>query len=256
MDRSTFLKTLGLGAAGLALGGVETAWQPRVSAAAAADYGALSICCFGDSTTWGANGEASGGGNAIAWPAKLQQLLGCKAVYNIGKKGSRLAVSEGRDDSFVERLPQVLAQPADVYMLLGGVNDFQHDVPLGTLGDTEQTTVHGALHIIIEGILSKYPQSRLIVMTPMKNNFQHPTKHYPTSIETNGQGLTQTAYAQAVREAAETYGLPVIDLYASSGISPFVPAQQKLYMPDGLHYSEAGYERLARRIAAGLRAVL
>ena len=45
------------------------------------------------------------------------------------------------------------------------------------------------------------------------------------------------------------------DRYAQSGISPFLPEHRELYMPDGLHYSPAGYERLAHRIAAGLTAV-
>ena len=53
----------------------------------------------------------------------------------------------------------------------------------------------------------------------------------------------------------DRYSVPVIDLYAQSGISPFLPEHRELYMPDGLHYSPAGYERLAHRIAAGLTAV-
>lgn len=31
----------------------------------------------------------------------------------------------------------------------------------------------------------------------------------------------------------------MIDLYAQSGISPFLPEHRELYMPDGLHYSPA-----------------
>ena len=44
-------------------------------------------------------------------------------------------------------------------------------------------------------------------------------------------------------------------LAANGGETRGDAMRQALYMPDGLHYSPAGYERLAHRIAAGLTAV-
>ncbi len=251
MERRTFIRTMGAGAAAFVLGSLTA--PERTSAGAASDY---VVSCFGDSTTWGANGEASGGGMDIAWPGRLKEKMGFREVYNFGKKGSRLAVTAERKDSFVERLDQVLAKPADLFLVLGGVNDFQHDVPLGSAGEEDTHTVCGAVRHIIEGILTRYPDRKLIFLTPMKNNFQHPTKHYPGSFDKNAQGLIQADYAAAIRKTCDHYSVPVIDLYAESGISPFLPAQQKRYMPDGLHYSEAGYERLAERIGGELRRFL
>ena len=92
-------------------------------------------------------------------------------------------------------------------------------------------------------------------MTPCKTS-GIVAKDIPGSFAENHLGLTQEPYVAAVREVADYYSLPVIDLYAQSGVSPFLPQHRELYMPDGLHYSPAGYERLALRIAAGLRAVL
>lgn len=249
MNRSTFLKTMAAGAIGLAAGGALRGTR------AEADGKAPVVSCFGDSTTWGANGMASGGGNEIAWPAQLHKYMDVAKVYNFGKKGSRLAVTEDRNDSFVERLSSVLAQPADVILLLGGVNDFQHDVPLGKPGDTDTTTVCGAMETILTGLLTQFPTAQLVVMTPMKERFQHPTKNYPDSFTANGQGLVEEDYAKAIAACAARYSVPVIDLFNGSGISPFLEAQQKKYMPDGLHYSPEGYDRLAKRIAAGLEAI-
>ncbi|MDY2686099.1 MAG: SGNH/GDSL hydrolase family protein [Selenomonadaceae bacterium] len=253
MNRSAFLKTMAFGTLGLLAGGA--ARKLPAAQAAEKDKG-LVVSCFGDSTTWGANGEKTGGGNAIAWPAKLGAFLDVQKVYNFGKKGSRIAVTVDRQDSFLERLDAVLAQPADLILLLGGVNDFQHDVPLGEYGSTDPATFYGAYETILQKLIAAQPQAHLIVMTPMKENFQHPTKHYPKSFDKNAQGVTQEAYVEAVRQEAARYSLPVFDLFNESGISPFHPAQQKLYMPDGLHYNEAGYTRLAQRIAAGIEAVL
>lgn len=253
MNRSTFLKTMAFGTLGLLAGG---ATRKLPAAQAAAKGGAPVVSCFGDSTTWGANGEKTGGGNEIAWPAKLGQFMDVQKVYNFGKKGSRIAVTVDRQDSFIERLDKVIAQPADIILLLGGVNDFQHDVPLGTFGSTDPATFYGAYETILSKLITAQPQAHLIVMTPMKENFQHPTKHYPDSFTKNAQGLVQQDYADAVKQEAAKYSLPVIDLFNESGISPFNETQQKLYMPDGLHYSEEGYLRLAGRIAAGIEAIL
>ena len=163
------------------------------------------ICCFGDSTTWGDNG-CGGGGNDISWTSHLGALLGGATIENFGIKGSRIAVKADRSDSFVERLD-------------------------------------GIDHT-----------SRLVFITPCKTSGKH-EKDIPASNEANHLGLTQDAYVQAMLEVCDRYSVPVIDLYAQSGISPFLPEHRELYMPDGLHYSPAGYERLAYRIAAGLTAV-
>ncbi len=213
----------------------------------------LTICCFGDSTTWGDDGCGAGGPD-ISWTSHLGALLDGATVENFGVKGSRLAIKADRDDSFVERLDGIDAD-ADVYVLFGGVNDFSRNVPLGQMGSTDTHEFYGALDYLVRGITARSPEARLVVMTPCKTSGKHEID-IPASFEENHLGLTQAPYVAAVREVADRYSLPVIDLYAGSGISPFLPEHRERYMPDGLHYSPAGYERLARRIAAGLRAVL
>lgn len=250
MQRSTFLKTLALGT--LALVAEPVILGRRVEAAAKAPV----VSCFGDSTTGGANGEADGGGNDISWAAQLHNYMDVARVYNFGKKGSRLAVCEDRHDSFVERLPQVLEQPADLILILGGVNDYQHALPLGQPGDTDETTVCGAMESILTQLIAKQPQAQIIVMTPMQEKYMHPTKNYPDAHTPNEQGLVEADYAQAIAACAARYGVPVIDLFRTSGMSPFIPEQQKRYMPDGLHYSKEGYARLAQRIAAGIEGLI
>lgn len=213
----------------------------------------LTICCFGDSTTWGDNGTGAGG-PSISWTSHLGALLDGATVENFGVKGSRLAIKADRDDSFVERLDGIDAG-ADVYVLFGGVNDFSRNVPLGQMGSTDTREFYGALDYLVRGIAERSPEARLVVMTPCKTS-GIVAKDIPGSFEENHLGLTQEPYVAAVREVADRYSVPVIDLYAGSGVSPFLPEHRERYMPDGLHYSPAGYERLAHRIAAGLRAIL
>ena len=210
------------------------------------------VACFGDSTTWGDNG-CGGGGNDISWTAHLGALLGGANVENFGVKGSRIAMKADRTDSFVERLDAIDAD-ADVYIVFGGVNDFSRNVPLGELGSEDVRTFYGALDYLVRTITTRSAEARLVFMTPCKTSGKH-EKDIPASDEPNHLGLTQDVYVRAMLEVCDRYSLPVIDLYAQSGISPFLPEHRKLYTPDGLHYSPAGYERLAHRIAAGLVAV-
>ena len=62
-------------------------------------------------------------------------------------------------------------------------------------------------------------------------------------------------YVNIIREMAEYYSLPVLDLYAVSGIQPKVDAIREKYCPDGLHPNDAGHVILAEKIFAFLKAL-
>lgn len=213
----------------------------------------LTVACLGDSTTWGDDGTGSGG-PAISWTAHLAALTGAAEVRNFGVKGSRIGIKSDRADSFVERW-EGYDLDADVIIVFGGVNDFCRAVPLGAMGDTDPHTFYGALDTLVRGIAGRYPQARLVFMTPCKTTGRA-DKGLPGFETPNAAGEVEAAYAAAMRAVCERYAVPVIDLFASSGISPLLPEHRARYMPDGLHYSPEGYERLARRIAAGLAAVV
>lgn len=212
--------------------------------------------CFGDSTTWGDNG-IDGGSMDISWVHTFQDQIPFKEVRNYGIKGSRFAICDDRDDSFVERLKDLKVDDADYMTIFGGVNDFQHSVPLGEFSiDNENTrTLYGALNHIIRYLLTNYPDTTYVVMTPAKNNFHNPQKDYPTSLQANDLGLRQSDYVAAIKKVAHFYSIPVIDLFNESGITPFISVNKK-FMPDGLHYSREGYARLQRRIAHQLLSYL
>lgn len=210
------------------------------------------INCLGDSTTWGDNGLGSGSNN-ISWVNHLQNLMKFKEARNYGKRGSRIAITNDRKDSFLERYND-MNNEADYLTIMGGVNDFQHDVPLGNYTNCIDTnTFYGALNILIKNLIYKYPQACIIFITPTKNNFHHKTKKYPNSFQKNNLGLTQIDYVEAIKLTCQKYSIPIIDLFNESGISPFIDIHQKLYTPDGLHFNDAGYQRLAQRIASELQ---
>lgn len=210
------------------------------------------INCLGDSTTWGENGFNTGGPE-ISWVHQLPNLLPNITTRNYGQRSSRIAAN--RSDSFLERY-KTMDDEADIIFVMGGVNDFLNDIPMGYFGSTNPTTFYGALHQLLSGLYRKYPHAQLIFATPAKEKFtKHNGRTYPNSFQLNGQYHSQIDYVNAIKQVCDRFSIPVIDLYSISGISPFLAAQQPL-MPDGLHYTAEAYQLLAKRIAGQLKPFL
>ena len=49
----------------------------------------------------------------------------------------------------------------------------------------------------------------------------------------------------AEKEIAADFSIPVLDLWANSGLQPRIPIIKETYMPDGLHLNDKGHERIA-----------
>lgn len=129
---------------------------------------------------------------------------------------------------------------ADLIVVFGGTNDFGHgDAPFGDFSDRTVDTFCGALHVLYTSLLEKYPEAAIMVMTPL---------HRATEAIPNMHGKVLKDYVDMIRRAAEYYSLPVLDLYAVSGIQPAVPVMKEKYMPDGLHPNDAGHVILTNKI--------
>jgi len=55
-------------------------------------------------------------------------------------------------------------------------------------------------------------------------------------------------YVNIIREVAEYYSLPVLDLFLKSGIQPEIPEIQEMYVPDGLHPNDKGHFVIAHKL--------
>ena len=129
---------------------------------------------------------------------------------------------------------------ADGVVVFGGTNDFGHgDAPFGDFSDRTVDTFCGALHVLFPSLLEKYPEAAIMVMTPL---------HRSTEDIPNMHGKVLKDYVDMIRRAAEFYSLPVLDLYAVSGIQPAVPVMKEKFMPDGLHPNDAGHVILTNKI--------
>lgn len=187
----------------------------------------------------------------------LEKRCHLKAANNYGISGTRFAIQRKpsqdprHDLHFCGRYDK-MAPDADIVAVFGGTNDFGHgDAPIGKFADHSDDTFCGACRVLMEGLLNRYPASRVVFLTPLHRlNEDDPCG----DCKENDTG-TLSDYVDAIREAARYYSLPVLDLFASSGIQPRVPRIRKMYCPDGLHPNDAGHILLADRICAFLTAL-
>ena len=205
------------------------------------------VACLGDSITEGANGE---GGLIDSYVPKLKQYIGTDA-QNFGKSGALITKKTDDDISFVNRVGAITGQ--DVVTIFGGINDFQWDAPLGTMADgaDKPTTFYGALKYVITTLSANNPKAKLMLITPMKTtSFKYHTFDDSGNLIKNGTGNTQLNYVNAIKQVADYYSIPVLDMYSCSNYSPYLPSQvgHDNFTADGLHPTAHGYERIAQTI--------
>ena len=168
--------------------------------------------------------------------------------YGIGgtriAKQSKISLSEESDRDFMSRVDEMDSE-ADVVVVFGGTNDFGHgDSTIGDFSSRDECTFYGALHILCTSLINKYPKADVIFMTPLHRVSEDD--------DVNEIGLKREAllsgYVDIIKEVAGYYSLPVLDLFNTSGIQPKVDIIREIYMPDGLHPSDAGAEKIAKRL--------
>ena len=140
---------------------------------------------------------------------------------------------------------------ADLIVVFGGTNDFGHgDAPLGEMSDRTVDTFYGALHTLYTSLITRYPEAPIVILTPL-----HRTNE--DNLKGDGYKACDVAdlkkYVNIIREVAEYYSLPVLDLYATSGLQPKVPVIFDKYVPDGLHPNDAGHVILTDKILSFLK---
>lgn len=170
---------------------------------------------------------------------------------NYGIGGSRIAsqkvpVFPGTPDrNYCMRAAQMDAD-ADIVVVLGGTNDYGHgDAPLGTNHDRTPETFYGACHVLFQLLKERYPQSVILVATPL---------HRASEDDPYGEGYRSfpsaplKEYVCILRQTAAQYQLSVLDLFETSAIKAHIPEIAAQLTTDGLHPNDVGHAILACEI--------
>ena len=209
------------------------------------------VLFLGDSITEGAGTSSP----ETSYVGAFRALSGAE-VLNFGVSGTRIAEQKTSSscpsfDETFERRAEKMPAEADVVVVFGGTNDFGHgDARFGVFEDRDKYSFYGAMHALLRMLIEKYPSSYIVFMTPL-----HRLSENQTVNEIGLPCKCLKEYVCAIREVCEYYSIPVLDLYATSGLQPAIPVIKETYMPDGLHPSDAGAARIASMLLAHLRTV-
>lgn len=209
------------------------------------DFSGISIACLGDSITEAANLSDQEDYQQYAYPARLKELLGAESVVNLGIGGS--SIGRYWADAFVDRY-QAIPQDADLIIVMGGTNDgfCLNQEEFGTMEERKERTFIGDLDELLRGLKENYPNAKVVLATPLPNVLHDMLRKERDYL------LPQYLLVNAMKQLAEEYDIPVIDLYNSNILDTHDAAVIYNYMPDGVHCNPAGYQIMAEHFAAEL----
>ena len=203
------------------------------------DFSQLTYVALGDSITYGVDGFSKVG-NRVKYPypelVEIELLL--QQSVNCGISGSTIASGLNSYYPMAERYVDM--PDGDIVSVLGGVNDFWRNIPLGTISDTNTDTFYGALNTLAKGLKSKYPNAFIFFMTPYKY----------AGLAVNGNGNTLKQFADAVKEVCVANDLPFLDMYNYGNFEMEMNTEQS----DGVHPSQSFFKNhTAPQIAQFIR---
>lgn len=200
----------------------------------------------------------------------LQDILGIEPlVYGIN--GSTFpGVFKQAQQLYEERGSDV-----DCIMVFAGTNDYSGGVQLGewftyqpeavnyrgrmmTLRkrsfDFTESTFRGRINIVLQYLKEHFPDQQIIMLTMLHRAFAEfgGDNIQPAECFGNSIGHYLEEYVQAVKEAANIWAVPVIDLNALSGLFPMLDCHSKYFhdaVTDRLHPAAPGHERMAKALA-------
>lgn len=208
------------------------------------------IAFLGDSITYGvgASDESHNFVEIIKRSCELEE------AYNYGIGGTRIAKQiqlndgEESDQNFCSRV-EGMEKDVDAVVVFGGTNDYCHgDAAFGTFADKTPDTFYGACHTLMTSLIEKYPSKPIVFITPL-----HRVDEGGSFWRWVAKNISLKQYVHAIKEVAEWYSIPVLDLYASGGMQPNVQAQNELYFADGLHPNDTGYALIAEKLEKFLK---
>ena len=165
----------------------------------------------------------------------ISENTGCIS-YNYGINQSR--ISNTGDTSVTNPMClrySKMIDDLDYICVLGGINDYFGNVPIGKTDSEYTTTFNGALNILIKGLINKYPNKKICFLTPLN---------------TRNASNKLIDYVNAIKERCAYFSIPVYDLYTMSGLDPNIDIINNTLFgeQDGLHPNDDGNLMFYRKI--------
>ncbi|MDD3078154.1 MAG: SGNH/GDSL hydrolase family protein [Paludibacter sp.] len=180
-----------------------------------------------------------------------------------------------------EKLKEERNDNIDAIIIFAGTNDYNGGIPMGNFySETirsvnsngqivkrkyrtpviNDSTFCGRINRAISYLKNNFPKQQIIIMTPIHRGYANFNERniQPDEYYANGQGLFIDDYVNALKQAANNWAVPVIDLYSISGLYPMSDSYSQYFHnaeTDMLHPNANGDYRLAKTIQYQLLAL-
>lgn len=173
------------------------------------------------------------------YPYLVSKALGL-TLTNVGASGKDMKW-------FVDLIPGY-ADDFDLVTVLLGTNNQGYNCGIGSLNDGGDYTTNNSFYAqtqkVAEVLMEKYPAAVIAFLTPIRRTGVGGQNNNDEGYMINALGLTTEPYAEAVKEVADYYGLPCLDLY-HNGINPKSEWMRQRYFvnSDGTHPNNDGHAK-------------
>lgn len=187
----------------------------------------------------------------------LAKMLPGAELHNFGKAGDGLCkqtkIENGK--AVIGGIPKIVSEqcaanvaPYDIYIMWCSTNDIWGN-PIGTSSDyTEEdgfderklTTQCGGLNYCIKTIQQHSPGAKILLFASLKS-FTDSYGYSRTGLSKYNPPRRMCDYVDAQIECAERFSVPVLNLWAESGINEY---NFKELCPDGIHPTAEAYKQM------------
>lgn len=199
---------------------------------------------------WGRLGDSITA--ARPWASTTAQVLGLTA-YDYGSGGTQVGGPSGSTTAmFSDNRINAMDSSLDLITFMGGTNDWFNNRALGAATSTNSEEFNGALNLMAEKLINRYPDDLVVFFTPIWTHALTWASKSWSNAYTNTLGLTPRDYADAIAACGKRYNIPVVDLMARLSwnrlnITTYVADDGEL-----LHPNTAGNNRMAQIYVGGL----
>ncbi len=197
----------------------------------------------------------------------LQDYLGIKpSGYGIGGDSWGGVIAQAK------RVQEEHGSDVDAIFVFMGTNDYNGGRPLGEWWTIQEETVNshgqmmtkqrrifnydtetykGLINASLRYLKENFPLQQIVILTPIHRGYANfgGTNVQPEETFHNDSGIYVEEYIKILREAADIWSVPLIDLYRESGLYPVNDGYTRYFAnpeTDRLHPSAPGHERIAR----------
>lgn len=147
-----------------------------------------------------------------------------------------------------------LSNQCDIICVFGGTNDFNSAQELGTLDTANadgKTTFYGAVYTLATELMTNYPKSVIIFITPLSSApAYNSAENYKWYEYPSMGGHSVKDFCDAIKEVCCYLHIPVVDLFENSGLNYNYDTDNIYFVSDKLHLTDAGQEAISYVIEA------